>query len=122
MMMSKPSETEDAAPQIAPPAPLNKSSAADSVKDLERRLQMMSAAESKPAPPPVPPAAAKAPPPAAPPAAAGAGKNALLVSRFGVPPVVFVRFGSKNEVVNAFSFVLSNKLFTFTFRFAAYSF
>lgn len=89
MMMSKPNDESNSATednggnerQLVPPTPLQTETATNSVKDLERRLQMMSQAESKPAA-----AAATAPskPAAAAPAAAatGGGKNALLVSNF----------------------------------------
>ena len=78
MMMSNPEEKSDGE-QLAPPTPLKTESATNSVKDLERRLQMMSQAETKPAAAAPKPAPKQAPaPPAA--AAAGGGKNALLVS------------------------------------------
>ena len=77
-MLSKPEEKKEQGETLAPPAPLKTQAAADSVKDLERRLQMMSEAETKPKPTPKPaPKPAAAAPPAA---AAGGGKNALLVS------------------------------------------
>uniref|UniRef100_A0A7S3KZC6 Uncharacterized protein n=1 Tax=Amphora coffeiformis TaxID=265554 RepID=A0A7S3KZC6_9STRA len=72
MEMSKPHEQEEKATDfLTPPTPLKTESAANSVKDLERRLQMMSQAETKPAAPKPAPAAQPA-------AAAGGGKNALL--------------------------------------------
>ena len=78
-MLSKPEEKKEQGETLAPPAPLKTQAAADSVKDLERRLQMMSEAETKPKPAAAPKPAPK-PAVAAPPAAAGGGKNALLVS------------------------------------------
>ena len=78
MMMSKPEEEKNS-DKLVPPTPLKTQSAADSVKDLERRLQLMSAAETKPAATTKPaPAAVKPASTAA--AATGGGKNALLVS------------------------------------------
>jgi hypothetical protein len=74
MMLSKTDDSDDksaeeATPQL--PAPLNATSAANSVADLERRLREM---ETKPAAPLTVPPPAKAPA-----AAAGGAKNALLV-------------------------------------------
>lgn len=77
-MMSKPEEKTEGE-KLAPPAPLKTQAAADSVKDLERRLQLMSEAENKPAAAAPKPAPKPAAPSAA--AAAGGGKNALLVRK-----------------------------------------
>ena len=79
MMMSKPEENTGGE-KLAPPAPLKTQAAADSVKDLERRLQLISEAENKPAAAAPKPAPKSAAPPAAA-AAAGGGKNALLVRK-----------------------------------------
>ena len=83
MMMSsstKPEEEKEGE-KLVPPAPLKTQAAAESVKDLERRLQLMAQAELNTKPAPSKPAAAKPAPKVAPPAVAqqAGGKNALLV-------------------------------------------
>lgn len=79
MMLSKSNDDETKPTDttgLTPPKPLHTQSAADSVRDLERRLQAMSEPKPAPAPKPAPMAPKPAPAAAAPKAT---GKNALLV-------------------------------------------
>ena len=113
MEMSKPQEDEKS--ELTPPTPLKTESAANSVKDLERRLQMMSQAEIKAAPAAAPKPAPMKTAPAAQAAASGGGKNALLVSVFihliihGIIPVS-VCFARQGVSRKTFYFCCANIL------------